>query len=248
MQVINKSLTSPVEQIVGTASPTYRFIISTDDVDRDGDIVKQDGWDFSEFNQNPIALLQHNHAQPVGRWSNVTTRQRTKGGYETVADLTLAPPVSDILKYANALVEAGILNATSVGFAVKAFEKRKDASGKPLSKGHIIHKAVLREVSLVSVPANQSAIRIAKSMAVSDEVLKSCVSFEGVDSDIDLDNDTPTALTLALDKATELLKGFTPSKPINPNSVFAKPVKQVKIKSPQLLMAYKKAMSVIKGN
>ncbi len=244
MDTIQKALTSPVEQVVGTTAPTYRFIISTDDEDRDGDIVKQDGWDFNEFHNNPIALLQHDHKQPVGRWSNIQTRARQKGGYETVADLTLAPPVSDVLKYANALVEAGILNATSVGFGVKHFEKRKDDQGKP-RKGMIIHKAVLREVSLVSVPANQNAIRIAKSMAISDEVLKSCVSFEGSDSAIDLDDDTPTALTLALDKANALLKDYKPSKKNHPDSVFNK---QVKIQDPQLLEVYNKALSVIKGN
>ena len=242
MDTIQKSLASPVEQVVGTVAPTYRFIISTDDEDRDGDIVKQDGWDFNEFNQNPIALLQHDHKQPVGRWTNVTTRARQKGGYETVADLTLAPPVSDVLKYANALVEAGILNATSVGFGVKHFEKRKDDRGAP-RKGMIIHKAVLREVSLVSVPANQNAIRIAKSMAISNDAVKSLVSFEGIDSDVDLDDDTPLPSTLALEKALALLAGDKPSKKNHPNSVFNK---QVKIHDKTLLNAYKRAMSVIK--
>ena len=78
MDIIQKSLSSPVEQVMGSVAPTYRFVISTDDEDRDGDIVKQDGWDFNEFNQNPIALLQHDHKQPVGRWTNVTTRARQK--------------------------------------------------------------------------------------------------------------------------------------------------------------------------
>ena len=243
METIQKALTSPVEQVVGTTAPTYRFIISTDDEDRDGDIVKQDGWDFNEFHRNPIALLQHKHEMPVGKWSNITTRNRASGGYETVADLTLAPPVSDVLKYANALVEAGILNATSVGFAVKSYEKRKDASGKPLSKGMIIHKAVLREVSLVSVPANQNAIRIAKSMAISNDAVKSLVSFEGIDSDVDLDDDTPLPSTLALEKALALLAGDKPSKKNHPNSVFNK---QVKIHDKTLLNAYQRAMSVIK--
>ncbi len=241
METIQKGLTSPVEQDVGTTAPTYRFIISTDDEDRDGDIVKQDGWDFNEFRNNPIALLQHDHKQPVGRWSNLTTRARQKGGYETVADLTLAPPVSDVLKYANALVEAGILNATSVGFGVKAFEKRKDAQGKP-RKGMVIHKAVLREVSLVSVPANQHAIRIAKSMHLDENIVKSLVSFEGAESGIDLDDDTPTPISVALDKANTLLADTTYKN--NPNSVFNK---QVKIKDPQLLTAYNKAMSVLEN-
>ena len=242
MDIINKALTSPVEQVVGTTAPTYRFIISTDDEDRDGDIVKQDGWEFDEFNANPIALLQHDHKQPVGRWSNIQTRARQKGGYETVADLTLAPPVSDVLKYANALVEAGILNATSVGFGVKSFERRKDATGRP-RKGMVVHKAVLREVSLVSVPANANAIRIAKSLDISNDVVKTFVSIDGADSGIDVDDDTPLPLSVALEKAQTLLAaGHKSSITHDPHSVFG----QVKIKDKQLLDAYNKAKSVLK--
>ena len=242
MDIINKALTSPVEQVVGTTAPTYRFIISTDDEDRDGDIIKQDAWDLVEFNSNPVCLLQHDHKQPVGRWSNIQTRARQKGGYETVADLTLAPPVSDVLKYANALVEAGILNATSVGFGVKNFEKRKDANGRP-SRGMIVHKAVLREVSLVSVPANANAIRIAKSLDISNDVVKTFVSVDGTDSGIDVDDDTPLPLSVALEKAQTLLAaGHKPSITHNPNSVFG----QVKIKDKQLLDAFNRAKSVLK--
>jgi HK97 family phage prohead protease len=238
MDIINKALTSPVEQVVGTTAPTYRFVISTDDEDRDGDIVKQDGWEFDEFEANPIALLQHDHKAPVGRWSNIQTRSRQKGGYETVADLTLAPPVSDVLKYANALVEAGILNATSVGFGVKNFERRKDAQGRP-RKGMIVHKAVLREVSLVSVPANQHALRIAKSLEISNDVVKTFVSVDGSDSAIDIDDDTPLPNTLAIQKAQDLLAKDAISK----QSVFNN---QVKITDPQLLDAYNKAKSLLK--
>lgn len=240
MDIINKALTSPVEQVAGTTAPTYRFVISTDDEDRDGDIVKQDGWEFDEFNANPIALLQHDHKAPVGRWSNIQTRSRQKGGYETVADLTLAPPVSDVLKYANALVESGILNATSVGFGVKNFERRKDAQGRP-RKGMIVHKAVLREVSLVSVPANANAIRIAKSLNISNDVIKAFVSVDGGDSAIDVDDDTPLPLSVALEKAQKLLAPQNTSKQHNPNSVFG----QVKIKDKQTLDAYNRAKSVI---
>ena len=240
MEMIHKSLNSPIEPIVGGVTPTYRFIISTDDEDRDGDIIKQDGWELEEFSQNPIALLSHDHKQPIGRWSDLQTRARSKGGYETVATLTLAPPVSDILKYANALVENGILSATSVGFGVKHFEKRKDANGRP-RKGMIVHKAVLREVSLVSVPANANAIRIAKSLEISEDVFKTFVSVDGTDSGIDVDDDTPLPLSVALEKAQTLLAGHKPSKPHNPNSVFG----QVKIKDKQLLDAFNHAKSVL---
>jgi len=236
---LTKGLTSPVEQIHGTTTPTYRFIVSTDDEDRDGDIVKQDGWELNEFRRNPIALLQHKHDMPVGKWSNLTTRARPGGGYETVADLTLAPPVSDTLKYAHALVEAQILNATSVGFQAKSFEKRKDATGKP-SRGHIIHKAVLREISLVSVPANQSALRIAKSLAISDDVVKSFVSnpTDRADSGVDVDTDDLTPTSLAVDKANDLL-----SKSSFSTSVFRR---ESKVTDPHMLAAIEAARKVIK--
>ena len=239
MTMFYKSLTSPPQQIHGTTQPTYQFVVSTDDPDRDDDIIKQDGWVLDDFKRNPIALLQHKHDMPIGKWSNLTTRARPGGGYETVADLTLAPPVSDTLKYAHALVEAQILNATSVGFQAKTFEKRKDASGKP-SRGHIIHKAVLREISLVSVPANQSALRIAKSLAISDDVIKSFVTNPAnrVDSDIDVDSDDLTPTTLAVDKANELLAKSSFS-----NSVFRR---EPKVTDPQMLAALEAANKVLK--
>ena len=242
MEVI-KSLVSPVEAVYGSATPTYRFVISTDDVDRDGDIVDQKGWDFNEFSSNPICLLGHDHQKPVGKWANITTRQKSSGrGYETVADLVLAPPVSDTLKYANALVEAGVLNSCSVGFAVKAYEKRKDSSGKPLTKGHLIKSAVLREVSLVSVPANAAAIRIAKSHSISQEVIKNfLVANEVADSSIDIDDDTPLPNTLALDKAQKLLSGHKTSKTKH-DSAFKK---RVNIKDSELLAAYEKAQRIL---
>ncbi len=238
MEVI-KSLVSPVEAVYGSATPTYRFVISTDDVDRDGDIVDQKGWDFKEFTSNPICLLGHDHQKPVGKWANISTRQKANGrGLETVADLVLAPPVSDTLKYANALVEAGILNSCSVGFAVKAYEKRKGADGKPLTKGHLIKSAVLREVSLVSVPANAAAIRIAKSHSISQDVVKSLlVKSEGSDSAVDPDDDTPMPNTLALEKAQKLLDGHKTSK-TNKEST-------EKFVDNETKVAYEKAMKIL---
>jgi hypothetical protein len=93
------------------------------------------------------------------------------------------------------------------------------------------------------VPANANAIRIAKSLDISNDVVKTFVSVDGVDSDIDVDDDTPLPLSVALEKAQTLLAaGHKSSKPHNPNSVFG----QVKIKDEQLLNAYQKAKSLLK--
>lgn len=240
MTIIQKGLTAPVESLHAGKSQIYRFIVSTDQEDRDGDIIKQDGWDFDEFNANPIALLQHDHKQPIGKWTNIHKRT-VNGVNQTVADLILAPPASDLLKYAYALVTEGILNATSVGFRVKNAEKRKDASGRP-QRGHIITKAVLHEISVVSVPANQNAIRIAKSMSISDDIVKSFVSFEGSDSTEDLEGDLDQAV---LQRAKNLLSRGA--------SVDEKPTQKSQTRNiwdgltkPELLEAVKRAKAVLK--
>jgi len=36
------------------------FIVSTEDVDRDKDILKVDGWITKDFMKNPVFLLFHN--------------------------------------------------------------------------------------------------------------------------------------------------------------------------------------------
>lgn len=242
MEYIQKALDSKPEEILGSKSKIYRYIISTDHEDRDADVIKQSGWELEEFNRNPVALLNHKHDQPIGKWSNIQTTKTADGkNFQTTADLTLAPPVSDMLKYANALVSEGILNATSVGFAVKSAEKRKAANGMP-AKGHIIHKAVLREISVVSVPANPNCIRLMKSLGVSSEIVKSFVTgdIDGVDSDYDID--TPSDLSVALDKANEVLKGFKPNNGFE-TSVFKR---QNRITDPELLKSYENAMKLLK--
>jgi hypothetical protein len=78
---------------------------------------------------------------------------------------------------------------------------------------------------------------------ISNDVVKTFVSVDGADSGIDVDDDTPLPLSVALEKAQTLLAaGHKPSIKHNPNSVFG----QVKITDKQLLDAYNKAKSVLK--
>lgn len=123
------------------------FIFSTDDVDRDGDRVLQD-WKLADFKKNPIALAFHKHDQPIGVWKNI----RVEAG-KLMGDLQLAARgTSDFIDSLHALVEQGILKAVSVGFSSQKYEPN-DFGGYDLSKNQ------LYECSLVSVPANQNALR-----------------------------------------------------------------------------------------
>ncbi|MEE4209346.1 MAG: phage major capsid protein [Parvularcula sp.] len=136
------------------------FVLSDATRDRYGDEIVASGWDLRAFKQNPIALFGHSSAFPVGTWKNL----RIEGG-KLLGDLALAARgTSQRIDELISLVEQGILRAVSVGF--------KPVESEPLEDGGRRYtKQELLETSLVSVPANPSALAVAKSMQISDDTL-----------------------------------------------------------------------------
>lgn len=138
------------------------FVLSTDEVDRMGDIVEQN-WDLSAFKANPIALYQHNSDLPIGTWKNV----KVVGG-KLLGKLQLAAEgTSPLIDTVRSLVSQKILKAVSVGFQVEKYEPLKDGDG------YLLKNPSLHEVSLVSVPANASALAVAKQFHLSNADMKS---------------------------------------------------------------------------
>src|ERR1700709_1763727 len=46
---------------------TFDVIISTEDVDRSGEIVRQNGWELTNYKNNPIVLWGHDYySLPIG--------------------------------------------------------------------------------------------------------------------------------------------------------------------------------------
>lgn len=150
---------------VGHQDPNdpLKFILSTADVDRMGDIVDQDHWQLADFKKNPIALFMHDHKAPIGVWKNV----RVEGG-KLVGYLQLAKEgTSEFIDGIRSLVEQKILKAVSVGFSVKDYERMVDDEG--YTTGYRLLSPSLHEASLVSVPANQNALQTAKSLQLCEE-------------------------------------------------------------------------------
>lgn len=140
------------------------FVLSDDTLDRYGDVIDAKGWDLRNFKKNPIALFGHSGSFPIGNWTNVRVE-----GNKLVATLKLAAKgTSDRIDELINLVEQGILRAVSVGF--RPLESEPIDPKKPYG-GQRYTKQELLETSLVSVPANPSALALAKSLNVSDETL-----------------------------------------------------------------------------
>lgn len=140
----------------------FEFILSTEDADRDNDIIVQSGWDLKEFKKNPIALFQHDKNSPIGTWEKVRVE-----GKRLVGRLKLAEKgTSQLVDEVRSLVEQGILRAISVGFISADYEPLDPSD--PWA-GYKFKKSTLLEASLVSVPANPNALALVKGLGISRE-------------------------------------------------------------------------------
>ena len=131
------------------------LVISTEHVDRTGDIVRQEGIDTDAYMKNPIILNSHNYygiENIVGRTTKLY-KGLCEGVPATFADGVWAPTEGG--EMAKALWDAKCLSAASVGFIPKEFAET-DKGGIDY---HDITKSELLEYSVVPVPANSWATR-----------------------------------------------------------------------------------------
>ncbi len=126
---------------------------STNASDRAGDCIDHEAWTknggLENFKGNPIILFNHDYNRPIGRATSLEVNDK---GLELGARISKsAGDVKDLIK-------DGVVGAFSVGFRVKDADYLKETDG------YKIKDAELFEVSVVSVPCNQTAMfSIAKS-------------------------------------------------------------------------------------
>ena len=128
------------------------FVLSTDDVDRHGDVVSADGWRLEAYLQNPVLLWAHDYRRPaIGRAAAVWAEP-----HRLLAKMEFAP--SAFAQEVAALYEHGFQWGVSVGFRPIRWEERRDvATGRFLGLRYLEQE--LLEVSAVPVPANRHALR-----------------------------------------------------------------------------------------
>lgn len=141
---------------------TYTMTFSTSDEDRHGDVVEQE-WDLKWFKKNPVLIDSHNYdsiTHIIGKVLNIGADKALSGEIEFA---TMNPKGA----LAQAMVDGGFLNASSVGFIPKEFD----------DKGRIL-KSELLEISMVSVPANPRALleKIVDETEKELEVMKNSIT------------------------------------------------------------------------
>ena len=126
---------------------------STNASDRAGDCIDHEAWTknggLENFKGNPIILFNHDYNRPIGRATSLEVNDK---------GLELGARISKSAGDVKELIKDGVLGAFSVGFRVKDADYLKETDG------YKIKDAELFEVSVVSVPCNQTAMfSIAKS-------------------------------------------------------------------------------------
>ena len=126
---------------------------STNASDRAGDVIDHEAWTknggLENFKGNPIILFNHDYNRPIGRATSLEVNDK---------GLELGARISKSAGEVKDLIKDGVLGAFSVGFRVKDADYLKETDG------YKIKDAELFEVSVVSVPCNQTAMfSIAKS-------------------------------------------------------------------------------------
>jgi HK97 family phage prohead protease len=135
----------------GSNENQMRLIASTEATDRDGESIKIDGWDTTNFKRNPVLLWAHDYRSlPIGKFVNIKRDHTLKALVGTIEWASFeANPFAQLVKQQ---FKEGIMSAFSVGFI-----PRKRNPENPLE----IIEAELLEVSAVPVPANPEALALA---------------------------------------------------------------------------------------
>ncbi len=136
---------------------TVTSVITTDRVDRDGEVVVTKGLNFDGFDANPVVLFMHDPCSPIGKCNGRTAKTHEHIAVTEFAETDLA---DEIFK----LYMGGFLKGWSIGMDYNTVQreplteadvrKRADWAGA----NAVIRSASVVEYSAVSIPANAEAL------------------------------------------------------------------------------------------
>jgi len=148
---------------------TYTFVGSDETVDRDGEVIKVDGWQLANYKKNPVIMYAHDHwSPPVGK-SLRTYKEDGKLKFKVQFASEGVYPLADTIR---GLVDDGILKGVSVGYRAISREYPSDEENGKTKKEKprvVTTKAELYELSIVNVGANPAALREAMAAKGYDE-------------------------------------------------------------------------------
>lgn len=141
---------------------TADFVASTDAIDAHDEIVDQSTWQLQDYLTNPVVLFAHNSRDlPIGTCVDVAVRNNRLECRIKFASEDMNPLAEQVWK----MVQARILRAVSVGFVPSSYRIEMRDGREVL----VWSDCVLKEISVVPVPANPEALAKTKAKALERE-------------------------------------------------------------------------------
>ena len=149
-------------ELVSKSDAGGRIVISTAGCDRDRDRVMSRGAVLDNYQKNPVVMWGHSYGAPadvIGRTTNIDVQD---GGITADFELRPAANDQDPQNIVRLLWDGGWVRTASIGF--RPIEMQPNEFG-----GNDITAWELLEWSLVPIPANQDALRLAaKALDISE--------------------------------------------------------------------------------
>ena len=139
------------------AEKVLSFRGTTEDEDRNGDIVVADGGEFKNYSKNPLFLWAHDHRGrlPIGKALSVEKISGVGADFKIQFDAKDPFAMEVYRKY-----KEGYLHAVSIGANVLKAERRLDKDGEPYwPPAYKYLEWELLELSGVPIPANPNALQ-----------------------------------------------------------------------------------------
>lgn len=135
-----------------TSDAPMKFVASTEDVDRAGDVIRQDGWSLDNFRKNSIFMWSHTYSiPPIGSIPRIWVENKQ------LQHTVLFDQKDEFARSVENKYRSGFLSAVSVGFRPLEFEIADDGHGRVFTKTELL------EVSAVGVPMNRQHCTFALS-------------------------------------------------------------------------------------
>jgi len=156
---------------------SYAWTLSTFDLDRYGERIDPQGWDYKRYLQNPVVEWAHRYDIPaIGKMDNLMIDENGLHGVVFFNDKSFDPFGWAI----GERVKNGVIRAGSVGFRVIEIEipdRKTQEEGTFL----IFRKQELLEFSICNVPANPFALAKMKNeeLEMSNERINNTALFWG---------------------------------------------------------------------
>ncbi len=189
-----KDFSCQVKQIGPEEDRVLRFIATSEQEDRDGDIILTSAWSFDNYLKNPVFMALHDYRSlPVGRTIDIIPDYNKGQTYfdvkfPTIEELSTNPETpSDHALFADTIYQMykhGYLSAVSVGFSGIDCEPRTAGNGQ---HGRLYKAVECLELSAVPIPANPGALIEARSKGIISNCQYQLLN-KGNDFEIDIDS------------------------------------------------------------